>query len=221
MKRTILSLMVAATMCTGALAADMKAENNWEKGAKDAWIDGKAEATLLFNGNLNSFDINTDVKNGKVILTGNVKTSVDKKLAEELVMNIEGVTGVENKLTVMKNMRGHDSEMTVSQNSDRDHDKDMDKIEDDAASATNEASGELLDAKIATVIKTRLLMDSDISGFDIDVDVEQGNVTLTGEVGSEAERELAIEIASNASDVKSVEDNLEVVKKDTDASDNQ
>ena len=77
------------------------------------------------------------------------------------------------------------------------------------------ATGKLTDAKIATVIKTRLLMDSDISGFDIDVDVEQGNVTLTGTVDSDAERDLAVEIAKNATDVTDVEDNLKVVQQKT------
>ena len=37
---------------------------DWKDGAKDAWIDGKAETTLLLNTNLNSFDIITDVKDG-------------------------------------------------------------------------------------------------------------------------------------------------------------
>jgi hyperosmotically inducible protein len=56
-------------------------------------------------------------------------------------------------------------------------------------------------------------MDSDISGFDIDVDVEDGNVVLTGTVDSDAEEDLAVEIAKNASDVKNVENNLKVVTK--------
>ena len=49
MKRTILSLLFACTVSTGAMAADMKAENDWEKGAKDAWIDGKAEVAKIEN----------------------------------------------------------------------------------------------------------------------------------------------------------------------------
>ena len=193
MKRTILSLLVAGTLTTSAFAGTMDSSNKWEEGAKDAWIDGKAEATLLFNGNLNSFDINTDVQNGKVVLTGKVENSVDKKLAEELVANIDGVTDVDNQLTIV---------------ADKDYDDDMDADDQDDESAMSE----LTDAKIATVIKTRLLMDSDISGFDIDVDVEEGNVTLTGTVDSDAERDLAVEIAKNASDVKDVEDNLKVVE---------
>ena len=193
MKRSLISMIVATTLTTAAYAGDMDTDNKWEKGAKDAWIDGKAEATLLFNGNLDSFDINTDVKNGNVVLTGKVENSVDKKLAEELVANIDGVTSVDNKLTVV---------------SDKDMEGDM---SDDMEDTVDEGTSELTDAKIATVIKTRLLMDTDISGFDIDVDVENGVVTLIGDFDSDAERDLAVEIAKNASDVKDVESNLRVV----------
>lgn len=196
MKRSLISMIVATTLTTAAYAGDRDTDstsNKWEKGAKDAWIDGKAEATLLFNGNLDSFDINTDVKNGNVVLTGKVENSVDKKLAEELVANIDGVTSVDNKLTVV---------------TDKDMEGDM---SDDMEDTVDEGTSELTDAKIATVIKTRLLMDTDISGFDIDVDVENGVVTLTGDVDSDAERDLAVEIAKNASDVKDVESNLRVV----------
>lgn len=51
------------------------------------------------------------------------------------------------------------------------------------------------DAKIATVIKSRYLFDTDVDGTDIDVDVENRVVTLEGHVGSEAERDLAVQIA--------------------------
>jgi len=187
-------MIVATTLSTSALAGDMNTDNKWEKGAKDAWIDGKAEATLLFNGNLDSFDINTDVNNGNVVLTGKVDNSVEKKLAEELVANIDGVVSVENLLTIVDQL-----------------DLDEDEMSDDVEDGFDEGASELTDAKIATVIKTRLLLDTDISGFDIDVDVEAGHVTLTGDVDSDAERQLAVEIAKNASDVTDVEDNLRVI----------
>jgi osmotically-inducible protein OsmY len=157
----------------------------------------------LFNGNLDSFDINTDVKNGNVVLTGKVENSVDKKLAEELVANIDGVTSVDNKLTIVS-----DKDMEGDMSDDMEDTVDM---SDDMEDTVDEGTSELTDAKIATVIKTRLLMDTDISGFDIDVDVENGVVTLTGDVDSDAERDLAVEIAKNASDVKDVESNLRVV----------
>ena len=210
MKRTILSLLVAGSLSTSVMAGDMKS-NSWEEGAKDAWIDGKAEATLLFNGHLDSFDINTDVKGGKVILTGKVDNSVDKKLAEELVMNIDGVTSVDNQLSVV----GED-DMMASADTDEmgdDLENTADEMGEDAEEVGDKTVSTLTDAKIATVIKTRLLMDSDISGFDIDVDVENGNVSLTGEVDSDAERQLAVEIAKNASDVKDVKESLKVMSR--------
>ena len=83
---------------------------------------------------------------------------------------------------------------------------------DDEEMISEETSSDLTDAKIATVVKSRLLMDTDISGLDIDVDVEDSKVILKGTVGSEAERALAVEIAKNASEVKSVDDQLSVVE---------
>ncbi|WP_159820156.1 BON domain-containing protein [Colwellia sp. 20A7] len=177
MKNTTLSIIIATAISTASL--NVSAENTWKDNAKDAWIDGKAESTLLFNGNLNSFDINTDVKNGTVILTGKVKNSVDKALAEELVASLEGVTKVNNMLSVIdddNNSQGKDVEIMKN----------------------------LKDSKVETVVKTRLLFESQISGLDIEVEVENGVVTLEGNVASESERDLAVAIAMNTNDVTNV-----------------
>ncbi|MGP9803001.1 BON domain-containing protein [Rheinheimera sp. NSM] len=182
MKRTTLTMMMALALTTTAVAA-----NDWKDGAKDAWIDGKAETTLLLNGNLNSFDINTDVKNGAVTLTGKVENEVDKALAEELIENLDGVTGVDNQLTVVAS----------GNKGNKAGDKDN--------------SG-LKDAKIATVVKTRLLFESEVSGTAIDVDAENGVVTLQGEVDSAAEKDLAVAIAKNTADVSRVIDKLQVAQ---------
>ncbi|MGS2719028.1 BON domain-containing protein [Paraglaciecola aestuariivivens] len=181
MKRTTLSIFIAAAISTASFNAS--AQNTWKDTAKDAWIDGKAESTLLFNGNLNSFDINTDVKNGTVILTGKVDTSVDSALAEELVRSLEGVKDVENNLTVVA----------------------TDKPKQD-----NQMMQQLKDSKVETVVKTRLLFESEVSGLDIDVEVEKGVVTLKGEVASDSERQLAQAIAENTDDVTKVVNRLEL-----------
>ncbi len=201
MKRSLLSFVIAGALSTAVFAKDASADNEWKEKAKDAWIDGKAEATLLFNGNLDSFDINTDVVQGKVILTGKVDTAVDKKLAEELVANIDGVTEVDNQLTVLEERMSLDT----------------DEVKDDVERQVEKGVSTLTDAKIATVIKTRLLLDSDISGFDVDVDVKDGKVTLNGTVDTDAMRDLAGEIAKNASDVSGVENNLTIVSQPSDS----
>ncbi|MEI8704784.1 BON domain-containing protein [Pseudoalteromonas sp. B62] len=179
---------IIAALVLGSTAMSAQA-NSWENESKDAWIDGKAETVLLMNTNLNNFDINTDVKNGKVVLTGKVDSEIEKELAEELVLSLDGVSDVENSLTVVKNM---DTKTT---------DKDM----------MDDGDNDLTDAKITTVITTRFLFDSEVGGTDIDVDTDNGIVTLNGSVESEAEKQLAVKIAKNAEDVRDVVDKLSIV----------
>ena len=181
--KSMIAALVLGTTAIGAQAG------TWENESKDAWIDGKAETVLLMNTNLNNFDINTDVKNGKVVLTGKVNSDLDKELAEELVISLDGVSDVENNLTVVKNM-------------DMD-DKDRDTMDDD--------DNDLTDAKITTVITTRFLFDSEVDGTDIDVDTDNGIVKLKGSVETEAEKQLAVKIAKNAEDVRDVVDELTIV----------
>ena len=69
---------------------------------------------------------------------------------------------------------------------------------------------DLTDAKITTVITTRFLFDSEVGGTDIDVDTDNGIVTLNGSVESEAEKQLAVKIAKNAEDVRDVVDKLSI-----------
>lgn len=183
MKKTTLSVLTSIVL--GSMAFTANAAQDWQNDAKDAWIDGKAETTLLLNTNLNSFDINTDVTDGNVTLTGKVNSSVDRALAGELVKSVDGVNEVNNELTVMK----------------QHHDKDDD---------SETLAETLTDSKVATVVKTRLLFSTDISGTEIDVDVENGVVTLEGTVSSDAERDLALTIAKNTDDVKKVVDELRI-----------
>lgn len=179
MKNT--TTLALTTLLVGSISLNVTAAQDWKDDAKDAWLDGKAETTLLLNTNLNSFDIMTDVKNGHVTLTGKVESSVDKALAAELIKSLDGVKGVENKLTVM-----NENEIT------------------------SEVVKTLTDSKVATVVKTRLLFSTDVSGTQINVDVADGVVTLQGEVASDAERQLALTIAKNTDDVKKVVDKIKV-----------
>ncbi|WP_330149612.1 BON domain-containing protein [Shewanella xiamenensis] len=179
MKNT--TTLVLTTLLVGSISLNVAAAQDWKDDAKDAWLDGKAETTLLLNTNLNSFDIMTDVKNGHVTLTGKVESSVDKALAAELIKSLDGVKGVENKLTVMNENE-----------------------------STSEVVKTLTDSKVATVVKTRLLFSTDVSGTQINVDVADGVVTLQGEVASDAERQLALTIAKNTDDVKKVVDKIKV-----------
>ena len=182
MNRTIHSLLIIAAFVPASSSA--LANNTWKDATMDAWLDGKAETTLLLNGNLNSFDINTDVEEGKVTLTGKVESKVDKALAEELITNLDGVKGVDNKLTV------------VSKKTEKNDEENMQV---------------LTDAKVETVVKTKLLLESEVKGTAIEVEVDKGIVTLTGEVSSDAAMDLAVAIAKNTDDVEKVVNKLDVI----------
>ncbi len=196
MRYTLIAISVTAVLSTssiltfanshkeieGASNVTPSISNTWEDEAKDAWIDGKAEATLLFNQQLNSFDINTDVANGLVTLTGSVDNEIEKELAGELIQGIDGVSDVNNELSVVN--------------------PSLDK--------KSKTAMEFTDAKIATVIKSRLIFDSEVSGTEIDVDVEGRVVTLNGALETQAEIDLAGVIAKNTDDVKRVNNELTI-----------
>lgn len=257
MKRTLIAAALFTALNTSAMASD----NDWKDDTMDAWIDGKAEATLLFNTKLNSFDINTDVLSGKVTLTGEVENESEKQLAEELVRGIDGVTDVDNSLTFSKTDVGDmDDKSHTAMTKDMDMDKvkdkshsamtkDMDNVKDKSHTAMTkemddvkdkshnamtkemddmkdkshtamnksmddmddvEETSAISDAKIVTVLKSRLLDESEVSGTDIEVDVDNRVVTLKGNVKSETERQLVVSIAENTDDVDSVKDMLTV-----------
>ncbi|WBA19385.1 BON domain-containing protein [Salinivibrio kushneri] len=174
------SLGLALALGASSVSAASSA-NDWQDEAKDAWIDGKAESMLMVNTNLNNFDINTDVEQGVVILTGKVDTELDKSLASGLVRQIDGVSEINNELTVSR-----------------------------PASQSADLGQAVVDTKVSAALKTSLLLNPDISGTKIDVSVDDGVATLSGEVKSDAARDLAVLMAENAQDVERVIDELDV-----------
>jgi len=67
------------------------------------------------------------------------------------------------------------------------------------------------DASITTQIETTFLFNRHLSPFNINTTTVGGVVTLTGSVADEIQRELAQQIASTVSDVKSVNNNITVM----------
>lgn len=182
MKRTLTAAIISVALGTASMAA--QANHDWQDESRDAWIHGSAQTSLMLNTNLNAFRISSSVEDGVVTLEGEVETSTDKALAEELVEGIDGVSRVNNNLEVRN--------------------EDSDDDDNGGVRAT------LNDGRIFTVLKSRLLMSGEVSGFDIEVEVDNAVVTLTGDVDTSAQRDLAIEMARNTNGVSDVRDNLRV-----------
>src|SRR5690606_30297666 len=99
-KKSLIAAAVLAALALPVGAQESRLEE-WQGQARDAWIDGKLEASYLINSELNNFDIITQVENGNVVLTGKVRSETEKQLAGEIAQNLEGVVGVDNQLTVV------------------------------------------------------------------------------------------------------------------------
>lgn len=180
-KALVFGIMAGSMMSNPVLAA-----GDWEGDAKDAWIDGKLEASYLLNNELNNFRIDTDVENGNVTLTGSVQSDAHKQLATEIAKNLDGVTNVTNNLVV----------------SDKG---------DQYANEDRDFKSRFYDMTTTLSLKTRFAADDDLEATKINIDTKEGVVTLEGEVDSEAEKMLAEEIAAGYDHVLKVDNKLRIV----------
>ncbi len=188
-------VVACALVTTGAFIAPVNAGNDAYsvKGElRDAWLDGKLESAYLVNRHLNNFTIDTEVKGSTAHLSGTVQSDVDRELAEQIAYKIDGIESVENDLKV-------DPKYST-----------MDKIKDKAEDAGDSFSMWFEDATITSAIKSKLLINSETSGLAVNVDTHHGQVTLTGEVDSSAEKELIETIAENTDGVRDVNNRLTV-----------
>lgn len=66
----------------------------------DAWISTKIKSKLTADPELNSLNIDVDVRQGVAILSGKVKNEANRRHAEELAADTKGVVRVKNELTI-------------------------------------------------------------------------------------------------------------------------
>ena len=192
MKRIpLLMLLSLPLFCAQSRADEVSNSSTFEGAVKDGWLAGKIETVYTLNRHLNAFAINTDVENGMVHLTGMVESDIDRDLAGEIAEGIDGVVEVQNDL----------------------------KVEESARQAAAKKSGEegkrsfgtwVDDATTTAAVKSRLVGNANTKGLQIDVDTWGDVVTLSGEVGSAEEKQLAEEIARNTGDVEDVLNQLVV-----------
>lgn len=204
-KRNLLTSIFAGTLCAMALVTAVNADNDQaaerasevKSGAhpnsaiQDAWLTGKLETTMLLNQHLDSFSIDTDVKNGVAYLSGAVDSDIKRDLAEEIAQSIKGISKVENQLVV-------------------DRQKTAQAMQSETAAERRSFKQSVSDATLTARIKSEFLVNGNTSGLAINVDSYDGNVTLTGQVDSPQEKELAGMIADNANGEGSVNNQLTI-----------
>lgn len=182
--KTKTSLLTIGITLAALTSAPLLAQD-WQGEAKDAWIDGKLESSYLLNTELNNFKIDTAVENGAVTLTGMVPSEIHKTLAQEIASNLDGVTAVNNNLTVGD-----------------------DKYERDENSRN--FSTAFHDMTTTARLKSSFALNDDLKATDIDIDTKEGVVVLEGKVASPAAKQMAEDIAANYDHVSRVDNRLVV-----------
>lgn len=163
--------------------AKANSEPNMSQRFEDATLAATVKSKLLWNSNTEGLDINVDVENGKVILNGSAQTPEAKELAGRLAANTDGVREVSNLLSVS----AADSTAAKAQN------------------AADDAADVISDAWITSKVKSSLIYSRNLDGLSITVDTQSGMVNLSGLVLSNAEKQLAVETASNIRGVRGVD----------------
>jgi osmotically-inducible protein OsmY len=153
--------------------------------------EGSIWTAFALNRHLNPFRLDIAVEDGRARLEGRVESAVQKELAEQVALSVEGIEAVDNRIEV------------------------------DAATAEGEPPGlvqRLEDASLAATVKSKLLWNSNTRGLDIQVKSQNGAITLSGHAQTPAAKELAGQLAGNTDGVREVFNHLSISTADSSAS---
>lgn len=179
---TNISLASAALGASSALADD---DSN---GITEARVQGQLWGTYAVNSELNPFDLEIDVSGETVTLTGEVDNQAKKELAEEIALGVNGVARVNNQIRVEPELERRGT----GDQSDR-------------------SFGQVVsDATTTATIKSKMLLDDDVAGLDINVSTENNVVTLQGEAETAIESRRAESLASETDGVVRVVNRIAV-----------
>ena len=193
-----LKTLALATATAGLIGlapfAAYAAEGDTSRALSEARQEGSIWTAFALNRHLNPFtiDVDVDVENGSAKLTGKVETDVERDLAEQIALGIEGVKKVDNQLTLDPNFEAK-------------------------ASAEPNLSQRFDDATLVATVKSKLLWNSNTEGLDINVNAENGMVSLIGSAQSAEAKDLAGRLAANTEGVREVNNLLSVSATDSTA----
>ncbi len=149
-----------------------------------AWITTKIQAQYFLDPEVKPWNVDvTTASNGVVTLEGEVDTAADRTEAVRIARETEGVTRVEDRLRV----KGEPS-----------------------AGAGDAAGVQRPDVWLTAKIQSKYFLDDLVKLRNIDVAAQNGVVTLSGAVASDAERRQAVALARTTEGVREIADRLKV-----------
>jgi hyperosmotically inducible protein len=192
----------------------------------DAGVTTAVKTKMASDDTVKASEINVDTHNHVVTLNGTVGSQAEKERAVMIARNTKGVSNVVDDLTVGPapaatsggyeqkiEDTAHDAKVKTE---DAAHDAKVKteeyghdaKVKSESAA---EKTGEVItDAAITSEVKTKFLAEPGVSGLNVNVDTNNGVVTLSGNVQSKAEAAKAMSIARDSKGVKRVVNHLKM-----------
>lgn len=159
-------------------------------------------AVSLRNARLQGYDIEIEYKDGTVILKGRVTDPKQKDKATEVVQKIPGVQRVDNQLvlapkpSVTQRMSGSIQQAShTSAGPAAERVQQINHVQQTASPSHNQ----MMAQQVADALTA-----AQLDGFDIEIRYENGDVTLSGTVETNMQREAAGRVASQVPGVMSV-----------------
>ncbi len=184
------SIALAMVAMSGAFAADTISQD-----VTEARQEIQIWTTYALSPYLRANDLKVSVHNGKATLTGIVEEDVNKDLAKQIALGVNGVKEVDNQIVVQADYAP-------------------------PARSSERGYGEVIDdATITATIKSKLIWSKHTASLVTEVDTKRGKVTLLGTADSAAAKDLAGRLAMNTRGVVSVDNQLLVNGKKPTAAD--
>ena len=187
-RNRLLATAVALAIATSSVAAI--AATTPSQDVTNARQESQIWTTYALSPFLRANDLQVSVHEGKATLTGKVEESVNKDLAEQIALGVNGIKKVDNQIQIQADYTP-------------------------PAQSAGRSYGEAIDdASITSAVKSKLLWSKNTEGLAVNVDTKMGKVTLKGSADSAATKDFAGRLTMGTRGVMSVDNQL-VVKSAT------
>jgi len=197
----------------------------------DASVTTAVKTRLMKDKAARGSDIDVKTEHGVVTISGAVPTATDKTRIGRLVRRTSGVKSVDNNLTVSGTSTGTSGTSGDTKIIIKDDTPNI-KIKDDTTPAIKKGANAVVegskkaagavkgaaqktadvttDGSVTTAVKTRLMKDDVARATAIDVDTDDGVVTIRGTVPTQADKDRIGKLVADTTGVKTVKNELKI-----------
>ena len=189
LRRVLIVLGAAVLTCAPVASAQSTTAANGDGVMRDDRLANRIEVKFAERRSFSRADVDVTANDRTVTLTGKVDSEQQKQRAERLAERTPGVEEVNNQLTV-------DADLSNSE---------MEDVPDDQLS--QKVAERLADSLPFAVADEDWIFGWEVNGanWDFDIDADDGDLTLDGEVGSYNQFLDAVRAARDVPGVKSVD----------------